>query len=174
MSIKEMTSIEGIEQQLEFLLIDSVNSGASIGFIAPLMLKDARQYWQKVDNDLRKGERLLVVKYIDQQLVGAIQLSLCLKANGRHRAEVEKLMVHTAFRGHGMAKQLLMNIEQLALNHKRTLLVLDTRTGDTASHLYCKQGYIKAGEIPHFVTNAQHEFESTTLFYKLLDNNVSS
>ncbi|MEX9542568.1 GNAT family N-acetyltransferase, partial [Escherichia coli] len=95
MSIKEMTSIEGIEQQLESLLIDSVNSGASIGFIAPLMPKDARQYWQKVDNDLRKGERLLVVKYIDQQLVGAIQLSLCLKANGRHRAEVEKLMVHT-------------------------------------------------------------------------------
>ena len=33
MSIKEMTSIEGIEQQLESLLIDSVNSGASIGLL---------------------------------------------------------------------------------------------------------------------------------------------
>ncbi|HGN9134044.1 TPA: GNAT family N-acetyltransferase [Providencia stuartii] len=83
-------------------------------------------------------------------------------------------MVHTAFRQQGIAKQLLLAVEQVALSHQRTLLVLDTRTGDVAAHLYRQQDYIEVGEIPHFVSNAQQEFESTTIFYKHLSVNVSS
>ncbi|BBV08261.1 TPA: GNAT family N-acetyltransferase [Providencia stuartii] len=174
MSIQSVATVGGLKQQLDWLLIDCVNSGASIGFIAPITQVEARNYWQTVDQGLQTGERLLLVKLVDKQLAGAIQLSFCAKANGRHRAEVEKLMVHTAFRQQGIAKQLLLAVEQVALSHQRTLLVLDTRTGDVAAHLYRQQDYIEVGEIPHFVSNAQQEFESTTIFYKHLSVNVSS
>lgn len=174
MNIELISTIQGHEQQLTALLIDCVNSGASVGFHAPLTQSDAGYYWYKVDKGLQAGERLLVVTFIGDKLVGAIQLSLCLKANGLHRAEVEKLMVHTQYRQHGIAKQLLAAIEDIALGHQRTLLVLDTRTGDAASGLYRKQGYIEVGKIPQFVTNSNGKFESTTIFYKQLGIPVSS
>lgn len=145
-----------------------------MGFHTPLTQSDAGSYWHKVEQGLQTGERLLAVKFIGEKLAGAIQLSLCLKANGLHRAEVEKLMVHTQYRQHGIAKQLLAGIEDIALSHQRTLLVLDTRTGDVASVLYRKQGYIEVGQIPQFVTNSNGKFESTTIFYKQLDAFVSS
>lgn len=174
MDIELIPTIKGNEQQYISLLVDCVNSGASVGFHAPLTQSDAAYYWQKVEQGLQTGERLLLVKFIGKTLAGAIQLSLCLKANGMHRAEVEKLMVHTQFRQHGIAKQLLVAIEEVALSYQRTLLVLDTRTGDVASGLYRKQGYIEVGQIPQFVTNSNREFEGTTIFYKQLDIPVSS
>lgn len=168
MSIDILTTIQGRELQFELLLINSVNNGASVGFIAPLAQDEARQYWLQVDSDLQQGKRLLLAQFIADKLAGAIQLSLCPKANGRHRAEVEKLMVHTDFRQRGIAKQLLIYAEKIALDNQRTLLVLDTRTGDVSSHLYRRQGYIEVGQIPSYVCNSENKFESTTYFYKQL------
>lgn len=168
MSIILVATIKGHESQFEDLLIDSVNLGASIGFIAPLSHHEAKQYWLQVDSEIQLNSRLLLTKFIDGQLAGAIQLSLCTKANGLHWAEIEKLMVHTHFRQQGIAKQLLIQAEKLALTHQRTLLVLDTRTGDVASFLYRQMGYIEVGEIPDFVINSDYQLESTTIFYKRL------
>ncbi|EKT62404.1 GNAT family N-acetyltransferase [Providencia burhodogranariea] len=173
MSIDILATIQGHELQFEQLLINGVNNGASIGFIAPLGLDEAKQYWLQVDSEVQQGNRLLLAQFIDNQLAGAIQLSLCQKANGRHRAEVEKLMVHTDFRQHGIAKQLLVYAEQVALDNHRTLLVLDTRTGDVASHLYRRQGYIEVGQIPDYVCSSENKFESTTYFYKQLSPSIS-
>ncbi|MCW2255068.1 ribosomal protein S18 acetylase RimI-like enzyme [Providencia alcalifaciens] len=174
MSIDILATIQGRELQFELLLIDSVNNGASIGFLAPLVQDEAKLYWLQVDSDLQQGKRLLLAQFIDDKLAGAIQLSLCPKANGRHRAEVEKLMVHTDFRQHGIAKQLLIYTEKVALDNQRTLLVLDIRTGDIASHLYRHQGYIEVGQIPDYVCNSENKFESTTYFYKQLSPPISS
>jgi hypothetical protein len=52
--------------------------------------------------------------------------------------------------------------------HNRTLLVLDTRSGDTASVLYRKCGYIEAGPIPAYALNAAGQLDATTYFYKQL------
>lgn len=174
MSIDILTTIQGRELQFELLLINSVNNGASIGFIAPLAQDEAKQYWLQVDSDLQQGKRLLLAQFIADKLAGTIQLSLCSKANGRHRAEVEKLMVHTDFRQHGIAKHLLIYAEKVALDNQRTLLVLDTRTGDVASHLYRRQGYINVGQIPGYVCNSGNKYESTTYFYKQLSAPVKS
>ena len=48
--------------------------------------------------DFRRDTHLWVAE-TDGQIVGSVRLCLCLKDNGRHRAEVQKLFVLTANRG---------------------------------------------------------------------------
>lgn len=168
MEIVTLTATDNVEEQLAELLIDSVDHGASVGFLAPLSISEALKYWQQVNSDLMQKKRLLMVCKQNEQIVGAVQIAFCLKANGQHRADVEKLMVHSNFRQQGIAIQLLNTVDKIAQENNRTLLVLDTRSQDVASHLYRKHGYIEAGEIPNFVVNSQGQFEGTTFFYKQL------
>lgn len=150
------------------LLVDCVGSGASVGFLPPVARDEAERYWSGVARDLAEGSRLLIVARAGDELAGAVQLSLCGKKNGLHRAEVEKLMVHTAHRGAGLGRRLLAALEDEARQLGRQLLVLDTRTGDVASTLYRKTGYIECGHIPGFALSATGELDGTTFFYKQL------
>ncbi|MBI6549594.1 GNAT family N-acetyltransferase [Xenorhabdus sp. VLS] len=150
------------------LFHDCVESDASVGFIAPLGANEAEQYWQDVETDLASGHRLLLVALENGNIVGSVQLSLCKKKNGLHRADVEKLMVHTNYRQRGIGRMLMDELEHLAKRHQRNLLVLDTRTNDPASALYRKCGFIEVGQIPNFAINSNGEFSGTTYFYKLI------
>ncbi|WP_319928361.1 GNAT family N-acetyltransferase [Xenorhabdus santafensis] len=78
------------------------------------------------------------------------------------------MMVHTRYRQRGIGKILMEELEQLAKQHQRSLLVLDTRTHDPASALYKKCGFIEAGHIPNFAINSDGTLAGTTYFYKLL------
>ncbi|GAB2643398.1 GNAT family N-acetyltransferase [Vibrio panuliri] len=168
MEIKELQSVFGYEIDLRDLLIDSVAHNASIGFVLPIENSEADDYWLGVEADLREGGRKLYVAFDQEQLVGAVQLSLCSKSNGTHRGEVEKLIVKTSHRGQGIAKQLMSLIESESPLLGVSLLVLDTRKGDIASFLYRNLGYQEVGEIPLFARNPNGELESTIYFYKQL------
>ncbi|WP_096085220.1 GNAT family N-acetyltransferase [Agaribacterium haliotis] len=155
-------------EQLVELLLDSVNHGASIGFIAPLSSEQARGYWRALEPEVVAGHRKILLAVNAQKLVGSVQLALCTKMNALHRADVEKLMVHTSARKQGLASLLMQYLEQLALAHQRRLLVLDTRKGDVAENLYRARNFQLAGEIPGFAANAEGGFDSTLYFYKAL------
>lgn len=167
-SIAVYDSVLPLMQQLGGLLCDCVETGASIGFVAPLSTTEAQQYWLGLEQELQQGRRQLLLAFFGDRLVGVIQLVLCDKDNAGHRGEVEKLMVHSNARGQGIAKQLLAVLEQQALFLQRTLLVLDTRKGDVAENLYRSLDYVCAGEIPGFTKDGQGRFESTLYFYKNL------
>lgn len=154
--------------ELTTLLIDCVASGASVGFLPPLTVSEGEQYWDGLEPDLRSGSRLLLVAVVEGRVAGAVQLALCTKKNGLHRAEVEKLMVYTEHRGSGIGRALMAEIEELAKRHHRTLLVLDTRTGDISSTLYRKCGYVEAGQIPNYASSASGRLDATSYFYKQL------
>ena len=112
--------------------------------------------------------RFLLVANLSGKLVGTVQVSVCNKANGLHRAEIEKLMVHCQARGQGVAKRLMQEAEALASTLCRSLLVLDTKKGDIAEGMYSKLGYVKVGEIPGFALSSSGELDATVLFYKEL------
>jgi len=162
-------NIQGLEQQLSQLLIDSVASGASVGFMKPLLPSDALAYWHHVSQELQQGQRKLYLVKEGEDIIGAAQLSLSAKANGSHRGEVEKVMVHRQARGQGLSTKLMQTLEQDAITHGLLLLVLDTRQGDVASNLYRKLGYTEAGTIPHFARSSSGELEATVFFYKQLE-----
>ena len=59
-------------------------------------------------------------------------------------------------------------IESIARELGRTLLVLDTRSGDNAERLYRKLDYVEVGVIPSYAQNAAGAFNATVIFYKSL------
>jgi acetyltransferase len=159
---------QSILPELIALLQDAVASGASVGFLPPLSMEEAEEYWQGILGDLSPQSRVLLVAYQDGNIVGSVQLEFAGRANGLHRAEVQKLFVLQSHRRRGIAQKLMQSIEGVAREHQRTLLVLDTREGDSAEQLYRKIGYIAAGVIPAYARNAAGELDTTVYFYKPL------
>jgi len=150
------------------LLQDLVHSGSSVGFLPPLSSDVAEEYWLETFDEVAKGKRVLLVSSEAGEVTGAVQLALATKQNGLHRAEVQKLIVHTGFRNRGIARALLSAVEESARAAGRTLLVLDTEQDSIAEKLYEKCGYTRAGVIPRYALSAGGSLISTVLFYKLL------
>jgi ribosomal protein S18 acetylase RimI-like enzyme len=151
------------------LLRDAVADGASIGFLPPLAEAEAHAYWEEIAADIAAGRRVLLGARSAGRLVGCVQLELAGKPNARHRAEVQKLIVHTSARRQGIARALLSAADAAARANNRSLLVLDTRAGDPAEHLYRSYGYTEAGRIPHYAANPKGGLDTTVLFFRLLD-----
>ena len=168
MEIKEISTTLDLVEQLHPLLIDCVESGASVGFLTPVNEQEIQSYWSSVETELASGLRKLFLAYDDGSVIGAVQLSLCSKPNGSHRGEVEKLMVHTGARGKGVSKKLMSLMEAVASEINLSLLVLDTRVGDVASLLYRSIGYTEVGQIPQFARSSTGELEGTVYFFKIL------
>lgn len=156
--------------ELAKLLHDCVHDGASIGFIMPHAMTDAEAFWlDKVQGPVANGTRLLLVAQQGERIAGAVQLDIDTPANQPHRAEIRKLLVHPDFRRQGIAKALMAAIEDQARRLKRSLLTLDTRTGDHAEPLYAAIGYRTTGVIPGYCRDTHKDrLDSTTIMYKNL------
>ena len=153
--------------QLVELLQDAVGGGASIGFVLPLERGEAAAYWQGVIAGLREGHITLVAASERDRLVGSVQLGLEPRANGRHRAEVMKLMVRRSHRRRGIARSLLHQLRALAQGSGRTLLLLDVRTGDPAETLYRSLGFVRFGEVPRYALDPDGGRLAASSFYYL-------
>jgi ribosomal protein S18 acetylase RimI-like enzyme len=144
---------------LSALLVDAVDSGASIGFLPPLGEGAA----------LRDGSCLLLVaRPPEGGVVGSVQLDLALRANARHRAEVMRLIIHRRARRQGLGRALMLAIEEHARRRGRTTLVLDTRHGDPSERLYQSLGWALAGTIPRYTPSARGTLDATAIYYRLL------
>ena len=151
--------------ELSQILIGVVNAGASVGFVSPLGKHDATAYWQGV---LKPGCVLLIATR-DGTIVGTGQLELAMRANGRSRAEVCKVLVAVDAQGQGIGKALMAALELEARNEGRSLLHLDTNAEDKSNRLYLAMGYIAAGTIPNWAIDADGMSHATTIYYKELE-----
>jgi ribosomal protein S18 acetylase RimI-like enzyme len=149
------------------LLIDAVQDGASVGFLAPLTQERAAEYWVQVLSGLGGGPCLWVAE-MEGVVVGSVQLAPSARENGRHRAEIQKLFVHTCHRGKGIAARLMDVAESHARSLQRSLLVLDTQAGSAAESVYRRLGWEKAGEIPDYAASPDGQLHATAYYYKRL------
>lgn len=155
--------------ELAEMLQASVSQGASIGFVMPFTLEQAQAFWRRLLPAIEREERILLVARQAGRVVGTVQLLLDMPDNGRHRAEVVKLMVHPQARRQGIARELMLQIQQRAIQHQRHLLVLDTLTGDTAEGMYRQLGFQLAGSIPQYARASNGSaLDATSYMYKLL------
>lgn len=170
MEIKHLNSetTTPVIPKLTALLQNAVENGASIGFLPPLSEKEANEYWGEVGSALKTPYRILLIATEGGEVIGTVQLDMASRANGSHRAEVCKLMVHTKHRGRGVAQALMHAIEEEAHSAKRTTLILDTREGDPSEKLYTKLGYKRAGSIPEYARSADGSLHATVFMYKLI------
>lgn len=160
-----LTLTPGEYAQLRDLMVAVVDDGASIGYLRPMDPDEAAAYWRGV---LGPNRVLLLAEGPDGRIVGTAQLGLEPRPNGRHRAEVNKLMVHPDARRQGLARRLMLELETIALREHRTLLFLDTREGDPSNDLYLGLGYTEAGRIPDYVRDENGKREATVIYYKSL------
>ena len=154
--------------QLIVLLQDAVDSGASVGFLAPLAEVEAYHYWMKAFVQLCGQSRIILAAVHDGAIVGSVQLELASMPNGTHRAEVQKLLVLRPWRRRGIGLALMSAIEQAARQAGRTLLVLDTRLGDAAEQLYTRMSYTRVGVVPRFAMSSAGTLDATVIFYREL------
>ncbi|MYM56122.1 GNAT family N-acetyltransferase [Thalassovita mangrovi] len=152
------------------ILHGCVHDGASVGFILPHPLGEALEFWRSdILDQVRQGHRLLLVAQDDGVVVGTVSLVTASPANQPHRAEISKLLVHPDHRRKGIAKRLMRAAEQAAVDAGKSLLTLDTRSGDSAEPLYASLGFETAGVIPGYCLDVTGQrFDSTTYMYKHL------
>jgi acetyltransferase len=170
-SIQELTAAAALSLKsgLAGLLVDVVDAGASVGFLPPLGDGAASAYWDGVTAALKGGcRRLWIARAADGGLVGTVQLDLASQANGRHRAEVTKLMVLSSARRQGIGRLLMEAAEVEARRLGRTTLVLDTRQGDPSEAFYRGMGWEPVGTIPRYARSADGTLHTTAFYYKLL------
>ena len=158
---------------LSALLIDCVDGGASVSFMAPLTPDRASAFWRKVAADVASGRRALLVAEDAEGICGTVQLVLDLPENQPHRADLAKMLVHRRTRRRGLGAALMRAAESMARDCGRTLLVLDTVTGDSGERLYTRLGWTRVGDIPRFALMPDGTPCSTTYFYRDLEG-VSS
>ncbi|MGW2229231.1 GNAT family N-acetyltransferase [Streptomyces formicae] len=148
------------------LLVETVRSGASLGFLADLEGPAAAAWWRGLAPVVAEGRLALWAARDAERVTGTVGVAFVDKPNGRHRAEITKLMVHPGARGQGLARALLSTVEETAAEAGVTLLVLDTETHSPAETLYEKAGWTRAGTIPDYATDPAGGLHATTLFYK--------
>jgi ribosomal protein S18 acetylase RimI-like enzyme len=160
--------MEALRQRLGEILIDCVEDGASVGFLAPFAPEEADAYWQRIQRAVADGRCVLLVGSLDgDDVSGTVQLDVDTMPNQPHRATVSKLLVHTAARRRGLGEALMAGLEREALDRGRWLLTLDTAT-DTAERLYRRMGWNVAGVIPKYAMNPDSSLTDTVYYWKEL------
>jgi GNAT superfamily N-acetyltransferase len=149
------------------VLVDCVAGGASVSFMHPLALPRARAFWQRVADELARGERALLVAEDAAGIAGTVQLVLAQPENQPHRADLAKMLVHRRARRQGLGAALLAAAEQAARDCGKTLLVLDTASAE-AERLYARAGWQRCGSVPGYALLPHGGFCATTFFYREL------
>ncbi|ADV66097.1 GNAT family N-acetyltransferase [Deinococcus maricopensis] len=152
--------------RLRDLLIVTVAEGGSVGFMHPLTPDAATAFWDRALSGAARGERIILGAWEGEALLGTVTLILDCPPNQPHRAEIAKMMTHPGARRRGAATALLQAAEALAVQHARTLLVLDTASDGGASSLYERLGFVFAGEIPDYALKPHGGLTGTRLYYK--------
>lgn len=156
---------------LAVLLRDVVHAGASVNFVLPFDVAQAEAWWRGRIPAWRAGALTLFALHEGEALAGCVMLDCGTPPNQPHRAEATKLLVHPSARRRGHGRALMMALEAGARARGRSLVTLDTRTGDAAELLYAGLGYLRVGEIPGFCVDPLDpgKIDGTTIMYKRLD-----
>lgn len=155
-------------QGLSDVLIDCVEGGASVSFMLPMPRAKAEEFWRAMSLSSARGERtVFAAEDAAAGIVGTVQLILAQPENQPHRADVAKMLVHRRARRRGVGAALLAAAERTARELGKTLLVLDTASGD-AERLYARMGWQRCGVIPGYALLPRGGLCDATFFYRAL------
>lgn len=154
--------------ELADLLVDAVAHGASVNFLAGFRHDEAVAFWRGQIPAIRDGGRVLLVAEAGGRLVGTVVLTHAPQPNAPHRAEIGKMLVHSALRRRGLGARLLAAVEDEARRAGRTLLLLDTEANSAGEHLYRRCGWTSYGVVPNHAYKTDGRLAPTAFFCKEL------
>jgi GNAT superfamily N-acetyltransferase len=152
---------------LSDVLIDCVEGGASVSFMLPMTREKADAFWRSAAESVARGERIVLAAEDANGIVGTVQVILAQPENQPHRGDVAKMLVHRRARRQGVGAALLAAAERSAREAGKTLLVLDTASGD-AERVYQREGWQRCGTIPDYALWPSGGLCATTYYYKSL------
>jgi GNAT superfamily N-acetyltransferase len=129
--------------------------------MAPFSHAEALAFFRKVAGSVAAGDTVLLAAKLDGKIVGTVQLGLDTPPNQPHRADVKKMLVHRAARGHGIGAALMAAVEEEARRRGRWLLVLDTVPGVRA-------GWTQTGLVPDYALFPDGRLCDTAIMWKRL------
>jgi ribosomal protein S18 acetylase RimI-like enzyme len=153
---------------LSGILADCVAGGASVSFMPPFTQDEARAWWPKIFESMRRGETILLGAFDGEALIGTVQLAPAGIPNQLHRADIRKVLVHRRARNAGAGAALMKAAEAEARKRGLTLLTLDTATGGAAERLYRRLGWTFVGVIPNYALYPDGRPCDTSIFWKAL------
>ncbi|MBA3254166.1 MAG: GNAT family N-acetyltransferase [Pseudomonadota bacterium] len=156
-------------EALAGVLIDCVEGGASVSFMRPLPRERAVAFWRGVAQGVAARHRALLVAEDAEGVCGTVQLVLEQPENQPHRADLSKLLVHRRARRQGLGAALTRAAESTARDFGKTLLVLDTASGE-AERVYERLGWERVGVIPGYALLPDGGLCATTMYYRTLDD----
>jgi GNAT superfamily N-acetyltransferase len=154
--------------ELSEILVDAVANGASVNFMAGFTHDQAESFWRVQIPGIANAEKQLLVAEAAGRLIATAMLMFTHQPNAPHRAEIGKMLVHSAHRRQGLGRQLLIAAEAAAQQAGRTLLMLDTETGSAGDKLYRSCGWVPIGAVPNHAFRPDGRLAETTIFYKQL------
>ena len=152
--------------ELVALLADAVDGGASVGYVLPHARAEYGKHWDDVIAAVDVGRCIVLVCERAGRIVGTVQLTPCPRPNGRHRAEVQKLLVLRSARNTGIGSMLMRDVETLARQRGHRLLLLDTRADSAAERLYRRLGWHPFGTVPDYACDPDGAPAACVFFYK--------
>jgi GNAT superfamily N-acetyltransferase len=154
--------------QLAEVLVDCVEGGASVSFMAPFSHGEARAFFRKIAASVAADDTVLLAAKLDDKIVGTVQLGLDTPPNQPHRADIRKMLVHRSARGHGIGAALMREVEEEARRRGRWLLVLDTVPGENGHRLYLRAGWTQTGLVPDYALFPDGRLCDTAIMWKRL------
>jgi ribosomal protein S18 acetylase RimI-like enzyme len=155
-------------KSLALLLVDAVESGAAVSFLAPLTAGQAQDWWRRNFASSASGATCFVARDTEG-IAGCVQFHPSWAPNQPHHADVMKLLVHRRARRRGVATQLMQALEAEAGSAGFRLLTLDSKRGDAGESLYRRLGWTTVGTIPRYALDPDGvTLHDTVVFYKEL------
>ena len=151
---------------LAALLVDAVDGGASVNFVAGVTEDQAAAWWTERIDQVRDGVITALVAVDGEDVVGSLLLIRSTNPNSPHRAEIGKVLVHRSARRRGIGAALMRAIEERARSDGRWMLVLDTVTGSAAESMYRALGWNELGVMPNHALLTDGTPAPTTFFWK--------
>jgi GNAT superfamily N-acetyltransferase len=162
------TGYEAAIPGLAALIVDAVEGGASVNFMAGVSETEAAAWWAARIPDVADGTITAFVAREPES--GAIVASTILirsrNANAPHRAEIGKVLVHRSMRRRGLGRALMEAAEARARVDGRWLLILDTEAGSAADTFYRGLGWTVLGTMPDHAYRSDGQLAPTTYFWK--------
>ena len=148
------------------LLVDAVDSGAGVNFLAGLDEATAAAWWRDRIAAVADGTISPVVARDGTRVVGSVLLIRSRNPNSPHRAEIGKVLVLQSERRRGIATRLMETAETAARGVFLMLRLLATSSCSPAEAMYRSLGWHAYGVVPNHALLTDGTPATTTFFWK--------
>jgi GNAT superfamily N-acetyltransferase len=162
-------AVEAHLGELAQLLLDAHASNMALGLAPDLTAERAAVVYRRTASQLKAGERILLGAFDGNILVGAVHLARAEAENGRHRGEIQRLVVGTGSRGRGIGRMLMEAAVGQARRLGLRLLWLMTHEGTAADQIYQRLGWTRLGVVPAYSTLTDGSVTGNAYYYLQLD-----